>query len=392
MKKLRKSIVILLCFALVALSGCSSIQPTTTTPTTDTSTTGKLTGEFLIGQATALTGPWGPPSDLQIKAMDLAIEEVNASGMLGDAKMRVVREDSVNSQEAAVQAVQNLLLKHKVKTVFGVSTGAQSLVALPQVQEAGIIAFEPCLNRKVNQIGDYIFGTLPTYSDLIQGSIADQVKKLGFKTAALIVPADNDTANNNNAVRKPALEAAGVKIVAEIKPLNTDTDFTAIITKIMQANPDIVYTQFNPPADPLFLSQLKRAGYKGIIFGDSGNGSDTWYTKYSDAYEGMYNIAAYLPGVPNASQKTKDFEKKMTDKYPGAILDQFQVGFYDSVWALAQAIQEANTLTDIKAIRDKLAAIKSEGARGTISYDQDRMPAPTAYLIQVKNGKSTPVD
>ncbi len=391
MKKFKTSVVILLCLALVVLSGCASKQ-TPTTPTTNTPTAGKLTGEFLIGQATALTGPWAPPSELQMKAMDLAIEEVNASGMLGDAKLKVVREDSINTTEAAVQAVQNLLLKHKVKAVFGVSTGAQSLVALPQVQDAKIIAFEPCLNRKVNQIGDYIFGTLPTYSDLIKGSVDEQVKKLGFKTAAIVVPSDNDTANNNNAVRKPALEAAGVKIVAEVKPLNSDTDFTAIITKIMQANPDVVYTQFNPPADPLFLSQLKRAGYKGKIFGDSGNGSDTWYTKYADAYEGMYNITAYLPGIPTASQKTKDFEKTMMAKYPNAVLDQFQVGMYDSIWALAQAIKEAGTLTDEKAIRDKLAAIKVEGARGTITYDQDRMPSPSAYMIQVKNGKSTPVN
>jgi ABC-type branched-subunit amino acid transport system substrate-binding protein len=106
----------------------------------------------------------------------------------------------------------------------------------------------------------------------------------------------------------------------------------------------------------------------------------------------MYNIAAYLPGVATAGAKTKNFESKMMAKYPTAVLDQFQVGMYDSVWAMAEAIKQANTVTDMKAIRDKLAALKFEGARGTISFDQDRMPSPSAYLIQVKNGKSVAVN
>src|SRR5262245_14140784 len=57
-----------------------------------------------IGHLTPRTGFLGPLGEYAVQAVDLATEEINASGGVMGRKLELIKEDSVNPQTGSVQA------------------------------------------------------------------------------------------------------------------------------------------------------------------------------------------------------------------------------------------------------------------------------------------------
>src|SRR6202040_3420865 len=57
-----------------------------------------------IGHLTPRTGFLGPLGEYAVMAIDLAVEEINASGGMMGRKVELLKEDSVNPQTASTKA------------------------------------------------------------------------------------------------------------------------------------------------------------------------------------------------------------------------------------------------------------------------------------------------
>ena len=71
-----------------------------------------------IGHLTPRTGFLGPLGEYAVMAIDLAVEEINASGGMMGKKVELLKEDSVNPQTASTKA-ERMIERDKVACIIG---------------------------------------------------------------------------------------------------------------------------------------------------------------------------------------------------------------------------------------------------------------------------------
>ena len=79
-----------------------------------------------IGHLTPRTGFLGPLGDYAVMAVDLAVDEINASGGMMGQKLEVLKEDSVNPQTASTKA-ERMIERDKVACILGEISSASCL-------------------------------------------------------------------------------------------------------------------------------------------------------------------------------------------------------------------------------------------------------------------------
>lgn len=350
----------------------------------------KLTGTIKIGTSFALSGPYETGSKGHRSAVIMAADDVNQSGLLGDAKLEVVQEDGMHTTEAAINAYQKLIQTHKVLAVFGPSSVPQALAAIPLAQQARVLAFAPNPHPDVPKIGENIFVAVPMIQDMIPGLLDTMIKKHSIKRVGIITQKDYALAVINNEIRRKKLKELGVEIVLDEQTLGTDTDFSPVVAKIMNAKPDMVIVDGTPPAEPLLDKQIKQAGYKGLLMASTSIIPPTAVKANAEAYEGIFGVTGWMPNAPGLSEKAREVNKRFRERF-GFDLDMYSAGLYDSVWLLAQAIRQAGTATDVDAIRKALLAVEVDGVQGKLRYKADRTQTVTGVIFQIQNGVHVPV-
>src|SRR5436305_11289267 len=79
-----------------------------------------------IGHLTPRTGFLGPLGEYAVMAIDLAVEEINASGGMMGRKIELLKEDSVNPQTASSKA-ERMVERDKVACIIGEISSASAL-------------------------------------------------------------------------------------------------------------------------------------------------------------------------------------------------------------------------------------------------------------------------
>ena len=101
----------------IALASGLSVPATLRAQTTDV---------IRIGHLTPRTGFLGPLGEYAVMAVDLAVEEINASGGMMGRKLDVLKEDSVNPQTASTKA-ERVIERDKVACILGEISSASCL-------------------------------------------------------------------------------------------------------------------------------------------------------------------------------------------------------------------------------------------------------------------------
>jgi branched-chain amino acid transport system substrate-binding protein len=162
-----------------------------------------------------------------------------------------------------------------------------------------------------------------------------------------------------------------------------DKDFTAILTKLKNLNPDMLYLAAHWTDAALIAVQANELGFKVNMMGSGILATDGFIQNAGAAAEGVRASLSFFPGAPRPASMmfTEAFEKTY-----GHLPHSHAALTYDSVMLLAEAIKKGGR--DRTMIRDALAATKDfQGATGTFTYDSDRNPVKEGARIQVRNGK-----
>ena len=86
-----------------------------------------------IGHLMPRTGFLGPLGEFAVQAIDLAVEDINASGGVMGRKLELLKEDSVNPQTASTKA-ERMIERDKVACIIGEISSASALT-IAQVAE-----------------------------------------------------------------------------------------------------------------------------------------------------------------------------------------------------------------------------------------------------------------
>lgn len=340
-----------------------------------------------IGAASPLTGPQAHIG-IDIKnGTQLAVDDINASGLsIGGKKVKLellAEDDEANPTKATTVAQK--LVDAKVVGVVGHFNSGASIPASKIYSDAGLVQISPgSTNPKYTQQG---FKT--TYrvvaNDDQQGPVCAQyaVGKLGVKNIAVI---DDSTAYGQglaNAFEAKAT-ALGATIVAHEHTTDKDTDFTAILTAIKSKNPDLVFfggidTQAGPMA-----KQMAGLGIKARLLGGDGMQTPNFLKLAGEAAEGAM---ASIPGLPKELMPGgKAFLEKFKSKF-NAEVELFAPMGYDAVFVIVEAMKSAGS-TEPARILAEMQKTQFNGVIGPIAFDEkgDLRDGPLT-IYAVKSGK-----
>ena len=321
-----------------------------------------------IGLMAPLTGSWASEGQGMKKIVELLAEQQNAKGGVLGKKIEVVTEDDGGDPRTASLAAQRLTTKG-VAAVVGTYGSSVTEASQNIYDEAGIpqIANGSTAIRLTEKGFKKFFRTAPRDDE--QGRMAAQtIEKLGFKKVAILHDSTSyakGLADEANAL----LKKKGTEVVFFDALTPKESDYTAILTKLKGANPDVVlFTGYYPEAG-LLLKQKKGMNWNvPFIGGDATNNVDLVKIA-GKAAEGYYFLSPPQPqdlDTPDAKAFLADFQKKYNELPPSiwAVLagDGFRV--------LAAGIAGAKS-TDGAKIADYLHKdLKNfSGLSGPIAFD-----------------------
>jgi branched-chain amino acid transport system substrate-binding protein len=315
----------------------------------------------------------------------LAVEEWNAKGGVDGKTIEVVVEDSQCNAEAAVSAANKVIDQDGVKFIIGEVCSSASIPVSEIATTKSIFQISPTsTNPSVTVSEDGT--TKPTvfracFIDPFQGKVGAKfaLNNLGAKTAAVFLDQGNDYVRGLAEVFIAEFEAGGGKVLVKETYTGDDSDFSAILTKVKDANPDVLYLPDYYSTVNLIAAQAKEKGITAVMLGGDG-----WDSADLDrvALDGGY----FTNHFSDQDTRTivQDFVKKYTDKY-GAAPDALAALAYDAANILFKGIDAAGK-ADPVAVSKALETGTFEVVSGDVSYDAQHNPVKAAVVLQVKDG------
>ncbi|WP_022724122.1 ABC transporter substrate-binding protein [Rhodopseudomonas sp. B29] len=327
---------------------------------------------------------------MQKNGAELAIDEINASGKLGDYKLIGIHQDDGGDRGQTVNVFQRLINQEKVAVILGPTLTTSAFAADPIAQKAGVPVIASSNTAPgVPEIGDYIFRTSPPEAMVFPGVLAYVKKKFAPKTAAQIYGIDDVLMKSAYAVHKKALESEGIKIVSTETFQKGDVDYSAQLTKIKAANPDILVIGGLAEETANIVRQARQLGIppSTVIMGANAAISNKLAELAGAAANGFVVGAGWFINYDSPTNKAfLDGYRKKYNSDP----DTFAAQAYTSVYVVADAVKRAGGVSDLKKFRDAIAATKDlEANNGKFSFDEHREPVIQPKVLVMKDGKFT---
>jgi len=339
-----------------------------------------------IGAALALSGPAAMAGTPQRNAIKLAQDEINANRLLDQVRLEVIVEDDGSDREHAAAVFQKFIENSHVVGILGPTLSDTALAVDPMAQQAGVpvLAVSNAAGG-ITEMGDFIFRDCLSEGQLTPQTVKMVRSRLKLRTAALLY-SDTDPNRSGSHGFKAALQDTRVRIVAEQTFAPDQTDFSGEIAEIASSNPDAVFVTAPTHAAANILIQARRYGLDKVpIVGSNAFNSTSVLKMAGDAAEGVIVGSAW--SAANANPRNQQFITAYRARY-GTDPDQFAAQAYTGVYLMAQAIKDAHTSSDPRAVRDALERIsKLDTPLGAFSFTPAR-DADFAPIVQiVHNGK-----
>lgn len=371
----------------VALSVCFAFVVASITPAAAADAQIKVgIVQATSGGSAALYGTMGKNAAL------LAIDEINASAMLGGTKLVPIYEDDAGDRGQAVNIFQRLIFQEKVSVIFGPTLATSAFAADPIAQKAQVLVIANSNTAPgITAMGDFVFRTSPPEAGVFPGVLGYAKKKFNIKTAAQIYGIDDTLMKTAYGVHKKALEAEGIKIIATETFQKGDVDYSAQLTKIKAANPDAIVIGGLAEETANIVRQARQLGIPQSIpiMGAVASISTKMAELGGAAAEGYLVGSTWYLSYEAASNKP--FVEAYRKRY-NSDPDSFAAQGYTAVYAFADAVKRAGGAGDVRKLRDAVAATKDLASpMGPFSFDVDREPVINPKVLVIKDGKFIPV-
>lgn len=339
--------------------------------------------DVYIGVSAPLTGDNAEYGDYFKTAALLAQKTINDQGGIKGHKLQLVIEDSKADPKEAILIAQKFVSDPRILAVVGDFNSSASMAAAEIYNDGGLVQISPTASHPdFTKKGEYIFRAGTTQS--MEGAFLAKwaVQGLGHKRIGTVY-INNDWGLVANKVFADTAKQLGATITNQEAFLPGDKDFTAIVTKIKEAKPDMVFIAAQWADAALVATQMKAQGFKTSLMGPGTLSTDNLIKNAGDAVEGIRANAIYFAADirPVSAKYTKSYFATY-----GRTPHDHSALTYDAVMLLVNAMERGGF--ERKAIRDALAKTDGfEGVTGKFRFDADRNPVKEFVKVMVKDGK-----
>lgn len=331
-----------------------------------------------LGVLLCLTGDCAEWGNNSLKAIQLAVEELNAKdgGVLGKKiELQVQNSKEADGGSNAVSAFKYLTLNPEVHYIIGPtwSTGGLPIVPLIAAKKDMIVTSPSLGVASFNETADNIFNTWP-HDAYSTKALANYAVKQGWKKVAIFSGNDDPWVMTQGNTFEEEFKRLGGEVSIKIEVNRKTTDVKVEAAKVKASNPDAVFYSdtYNMSKVARELRAMKFQGHQLSILMD-----DTRVKEAQGALEETI-FAQYEEANPEFQTA---YQKKYAEK-PGITADTA----YDTVKLYAQAIKQAGSF-DTNKVKEVLLKADYQGASGRIVFDAQGGVIKTPVFWFVRNGK-----
>jgi len=356
------ALVLVVAFAL-AMTACSS-----------GTSGGTASGPLTIAMVEAFTGPNSIDGIAAAAGCYPAARVVDRSGGVLGHQIRCVPVDTRGDPTDAIPAVEKLLATTSgLVGVAGPESGtAASLVPIitkahiPMISQNGLSLFD-------HNMDPYFWRNYPA-DDVGGVALAYWAHHLGYNRAAMFF--DNSTAAQGSV---PDLlrtyQRLGGKVVINLSVPQDDTSYGSEIHRLIQAHPQVIFTESDPQTDATAFGNLTTFGAHIPIFGTNATVIPQWLKAVSKSvgnadmatyYRGVEPYEPNFPGTHYFNQALLADAKQVPQ--PSQWLgQQYSTAPFDGLIISALAMTEAHSTNPV-VFNKHILSVTAPGAGKTVVY------------------------
>lgn len=342
--------------------------------------------EIKIGLMCPLTGKWASEGQDMKNIVSLLVDEVNKAGGIKGNTLALVVEDDAGDPRSASLAAQKLA-SAGVVAVIGTYGSAVTEASQNILDEAGLVHIATgSTSVRLSEKGlDRFFRVCPR--DDQQGKVAAKlIAASAYKKVALLH--DNSSYSKGLAEEtRDELKKAGVNVAFYDALTPGERDYTAILTKLKAAGPDLVFFTGYYPETGMLLRQKAEMGWSvPMMGGDAANHQDLVKIAGADAAKGYFFISPPLPQDLD-SPTSKEFLQAFKKTYKTLPVSVWAVLAGDAFNVIAAALEAGHTTPEAMGKYLKTATAPFKGISGEVVFDKKGDRVSDLYRTYVVNDK-----
>jgi branched-chain amino acid transport system substrate-binding protein len=396
------SVALFSCLAIVATacSGGSSPSPSATggsSPSASTAASAPATsaaasapsGPITFGDLHPFTGQYASVGAHSYAGAKAAAACINAAGGILGQQLNIATADTVGDPADAVPALNKLLSVDNAVAIIG--PGGLEIGGVQPILDSHKIPFmfEGGLSAMDNNTDPYLWRDTP--SDSQEGvAMALYALNKGYKTAALVFSTIQSAQDFKQPVQAAYAKQGGT-IVADVNLTPGSTSYRSEALKVVNAKPDVIFTQMEPGTAGAFFSSMKALDNLAIPFiaSDTSVGSD-WISAIGGAVAQQHLVGvegSAAPG-PGGAAFTQCYAQGNGAGQPVANSPYA----YDGVVVMALAMDMAGTTDSAAVIADLAKVSTPDPSATTVTSYADGLAALKAGKRINYDGAGTPMD
>jgi len=342
-----------------------------------------------IGASLSLTGTYAQPGSYQKEGYELCADHVNAKGGLLGRKIEFVFYDDQSMPATGVRLYEKLITEDKVDAVMGpYSSPITEAVANVSEKYQKVMVSPLAATTSIFKKGrKYIFMVISPAEAYLDG-LVDMAARRGLKTIAVI----NEDTLFTKASAVGVAEIAkkkGMQVVFQEAYPKGNTDFSALLTKLKAANPDVIAASTYFDDAVAITRQMKELNVNAKMYGVTVGGDlPKFYELLKQNAEYVYGATQWEGNLPYPGQK--EFVDSYQKKFGHEPVYHSAAGYAGCV-IYGEAVKRAGTL-DSDKVRDQLLKLETRTFFGDYKVDGDGFQiSHKMVMFQWQDGKKVTV-
>ncbi|HEV2088473.1 MAG TPA: ABC transporter substrate-binding protein [Cryptosporangiaceae bacterium] len=350
----------LTCLVLAtATSGCATPQRTQTRP------------DVLIGVNIELSGSAARLGQSYRNALELVVADINAKGVLGGRKVRLIIRDNRSDPDDALRVARDLWETHRVVAMVGPGVSPTSLAVVDAAERRQVpMVSMGSAAEIVNPVAErqYAFKTTPNNDDMAEIQVAQLIGR-GVTRVAYLAPSD---AFGDASVKAFGIEVdkTAIRLVATER-YDANSDYAAEVRDVLRRRPDAIVVAAVPPQAAVLANEIQAAGFTGPVLFEAGAGLQPLFRKGDTVGPNILMVHPVILAIEQITATVpvvlaqKDFYRRYIQAH-GSFAGSASYAA-DALGLIVAAIEKSGSV-DPGDIRDALERTSYAGLTGEFTF------------------------
>jgi branched-chain amino acid transport system substrate-binding protein len=343
---------------------------------------------ILVGTSVSLSGSYAASGQYSLEGYKLWVEQVNKRGGLLGRPVKLIHYDDKSDANTGVQLYEKLITADKVDLIVGpYSSGVTSAVSTVAEKHKMAMIGPEAADVKIYSRGyKYNFqGQTQAGKYMVGGLVL--AKANGYKTLAMLA---EDTAFPKAVSEEVAKVAGtyGLTVVFKESYPKGASDFSALLTKVKQLKPDVIFANSYLPDSQGIMRQAREQEVNAKLFAVAVGAAEPEFGNLGNTADYVFGATQWAANMKtHGNAEFVQAYKQMFERDP----DYHSASNFGAMEVLEAAVKKAGSLDQDK-IAAAIATMELDTVYGKFKVDERGVQLGyVSALLQWQHGKQVVV-